>query len=651
LQRRFPFQIANYSIISTFCFAVCFADLPLDPLARAPAAAAPQPAASGEAIQVSSPDKPPHLITGEQPEYPPEYVAMKVQGEVLVDFIVLKDGTVAQARAIHSPDLRLSQFAEAAVSKWIFTPGLRDGTPVNCRMRVPVVFEGTSNGPALSFDSKDNSLSDAAKSHLAQGRTFLKAKDYISAGSEFNEAVRLAPDASVVYLARAQAYAKEGREDEALDDFVQAATLDPSNQLALEAYRGTLAHTPEREWASLRYRTFAVVWRTVYETYFDPAFGGLDWLAVREKYRIRLEVAGDDQQLINLLQQMLGELKHTHFAILPREAAVFNPSERTRIGTTGAEVAFVDGHVAVTEVRPGSTAEAAGMRPGDTVSKVDGIDLGSTLTLLARANVNATRGGLYLTQFVESRLGAAVGTKTKLELIAPGQAALPRNVSVECSVNDAKWSDPIGYFPAMPIRCEARRDPDGIAYLRFNIFVPPVMKDARVLLHLLKPGDGLIIDLRGNEGGISEMASGICGWLCRDEFVLGSTHERDGSQDLEVYPQKDPFDGPVAILIDGQSASTSEILAAGLKEHGRARLFGESSAGAALPSIFKSLPTGDLFQFAIGDVTTPSGAMLEGNGVAPNEIILRSTSDLVAGRDPVIKAARDWINGQRRKNR
>jgi len=612
----------------------------------AQAAAAPDPAAKAARL---TGDQQPRLITGVRPQYPPEYAAMQVQGEILVDFVVCPDGTVTGAKVVRAADPRLAQLAEQAVSHWLFSPGIKNGAAVYTRMRVPIVFQGSAprkdSVPGAGPDPK----AAASQVHTAAGKADLVRRDYSSAASEFDAAVGLAPDSAAAYLGRAQAYAQLGREDEALDDFAQAASLEPADQDALDAFRKALPDTPQRTWAALRYKTFNVVWRTVYETYFDPTFGGVDWLAVREKYRVRLAGIAENGQLLRLLQEMLGELRRTHFSIVPRKAAVFNPSERVRIGTTGAEVAFVEGGVAVTEVRPGSTGASAGMRPGDRITRVDGIELSSTLSELVKAGISESRSRLYVTQFVESRLGAAVGTKVKLDVTAPGAGAEPRQITVACGANDGQWSEPIGYFPSMPIRCDARRDPDGVAYLRFNIFVPPVMKQVRALLRQLRPGDGLIVDLRGNGGGISTMASGICGWLCRDEFVLGAMHQRQGLAELDVYPQTGIFDGPLAILVDGRSASTSEILAAGLKERHRARLFGELTAGAALPSVFKSLPTGDLFQFAVADVTTPSGALLEGNGVAPDEVVLRTRADLEAGRDPVADAARVWIDAQRKK--
>jgi carboxyl-terminal processing protease len=590
-------------------------------------------------------DQAPRLIAGYRPTYPPEFAASRVEGEIVVDFIVQPDGTVANAHVIRSADPRLSPYAAAAVAKWVFAPGIRHGHAAYTHMQVPVVFQASAApGPSAA-----DAAAAVVAGHLAAGRAALERKDYAAAAPEFDTAIGLAPDAAPGYLARAQALAAQGRPDEALGDYAQAALLDPANQPALDTYRGTLPTNAQRTWESERYQTFIMVWRTVYETYFDATFGGVDWLAVREKYRVRLAAARDKAALLSLLQDMLGELRRTHFAIIPREAAVFNPSERVRIGTAGTEVAFADGKVVVTEVKPGSTGAAAGLHPGDIVDKVDGVSLDATLAMLRKSGLNASRSSLYVTEYVESRLSAAVGCQVKLEVSAPAAAAKPRPLAVTCAPNDAQWSEPIGYFPSVPIHCDAHRDPDGVALLQFNIFVPPVMRKVRALYRQLRPGDALIIDLRGNGGGISTMASGMSGWLCRNEFVLGSMHQREGDAELDVYPQRGVFDGPVAILIDGRSASTSEILAAGLRDRHRARLFGEPSAGAALPSVFKSLPTGDLFQFAVADVKSPSGALLEGNGVVPDVEIVRTAADLAAGRDPVLQAARAWVVAERRK--
>jgi carboxyl-terminal processing protease len=168
-------------------------------------------------------------------------------------------------------------------------------------------------------------------------------------------------------------------------------------------------------------------------------------------------------------------------------------------------------------------------------------------------------------------------------------------------------------------------------------------------VHSLKDGEGLIIDLRGNPGGITLMAPGIFGRLSAKEVSLGTMHRRYGSEEFTAYPQRGAFLGPVAVLVDSASASTSEILAAGLQETGRARIFGEATAGAALPSMFRNLPTGDMLQYAVADIKTPHGMLIEGNGVTPDELVVVRRADCAAGRDPVREAAEHWLATQRQK--
>jgi carboxyl-terminal processing protease len=449
----------------------------------------------------------------------------------------------------------------------------------------------------------------------------------------------------------AAAYAESGQFDLAVEWERKCINLHSSDvsgdqqRLALyllkKPYREIAPDAATIHWRDLRDRTFLMVWKTVNESYYDPKFGGVDWAALQDTYRLRLNDTKDNEHLRQLLGAMLGELQRTHFAILPRESAVFNPAERVRIGAAGAECAWIDDQPVITEIDPDSPAAQTGLRPGDAVLKVNGMDLAPGIAALAKAGVSPARTALFVTGFVESRLSAAAGTKVQMEVSGPDGAT--REIALTCGPRAGLWSDPIGNYPSMPIHFEARHEPEGVAYLRFGVFSPQVMKDIRAFLRSLRPDEGLIIDLRGNPGGVSVMASGIAGFISKDEFSMGTMHLREGQMVFEVYPQEHAFTGPVAVLIDGRSASTSEIFAAGLQESHRARVFGEHSAGAALPSSFKTLPTGDLFQYAIADIKTPQGALLEGQGVTPDVVILRSRAELAARVDSVVAAASAWL--------
>ena len=147
------------------------------------------------------------------------------------------------------------------------------------------------------------------------------------------------------------------------------------------------------------------------------------------------------------------------------------------------------------------------------------------------------------------------------------------------------------------------------------------------------------------------MAPGIAGVLGKEETSLGTMTMRSGTNRFFVNPQPNPYLGPVVIVTDGGSASTSEIFAGGLQELGRAVVVGEKTAGAALPSFFQKLPTGALFQYAIADFKTPKGALIEGRGVAPDIEVKLTRSSLLEGRDAQLEAAIEHINKQSKERR
>jgi carboxyl-terminal processing protease len=112
-----------------------------------------------------------------------------------------------------------------------------------------------------------------------------------------------------------------------------------------------------------------------------------------------------------------------------------------------------------------------------------------------------------------------------------------------------------------------------------------------------------------------------------------------------------PFAGDVAVLVDGLSASTSEMFAAAMQALGRARLFGERTAGQALPAMATRLPSGDVLMHVVADFVAPDGRAIEGHGVTPDEVVPLTEADLVAGRDAPLEAAIRWLERPRPRNR
>jgi carboxyl-terminal processing protease len=187
---------------------------------------------------------------------------------------------------------------------------------------------------------------------------------------------------------------------------------------------------------------------------------------------------------------------------------------------------------------------------------------------------------------------------------------------------------------------------ENVEYFACSMFMDPprLMSEFQKAVEAAKAADGLIIDLRGNPGGLGAMAMGMGGWLVEEENIkLGTMMMRNGELNFVLNPRLDPYLGPVAILIDGLSGSTSEIFAGGMQAIGRARVFGETTAGQALPALASKLPNGDVLMHAIADYLVVDGSRIEGRGIVPDEVVPLTVEALAEGRDPALQAAVRWI--------
>jgi carboxyl-terminal processing protease len=150
------------------------------------------------------------------------------------------------------------------------------------------------------------------------------------------------------------------------------------------------------------------------------------------------------------------------------------------------------------------------------------------------------------------------------------------------------------------------------------------------------------------------MAMGIAGHFTPEISDLGEMRTRDTTLHFNTNPRRvsttgvavQPYTGPVAILVDDATASTSEIFAGGMQYLGRAKVFGERTAGAALPAIMLPLPNGDVFLHAVADYRLPNGNALEASGVKPDNARPYTRADFAREGDPALAEAVRWIAAQ-----
>jgi carboxyl-terminal processing protease len=398
---------------------------------------------------------------------------------------------------------------------------------------------------------------------------------------------------------------------------------------------------------SLRRQTFDIVWRTVKDKHFDPGLGGVNWDKVREQYEPRAAAAKSDADLYRVLQEMLGELHQSHFNIIPPEA-VISEEEKQPGGGIGIELRMINGAALITRVEPDSPAFRAGLRTGFAIRKVGEKTVTQFVEQIAKSNQSDSLKAVRLTRRILGEINGEPGTTVTLGLL-DGRDSL-REVTLMRESLKGELSPPLGNFPPQYTEFESKRLEGNIGYIRFNVFSTPIIGKVRQAIREHAEAEALIFDLRGNPGGVGGIATSIGGQLVDKSGALGTMKMRSSEIKFVLFPQINPYLGPVAILMDGLSGSTSEVFAAGLQELGRAVVVGETSAGACLPSYFQKLPTGAIFQFAVADFKTPKGILIEGRGVVPDLEVKWNRTSLLAGRDAQLDAAVGRVRQLRQKS-
>ena len=407
--------------------------------------------------------------------------------------------------------------------------------------------------------------------------------------------------------------------------------------------------------ASQGVETFDAVWTIVRDSHFDPGMNGVDWNAVKTELRPKAIAAKNDDELRRTIREMLGRLGQSHFALIPAGADSTTGGKSDLSADPGFESRLIDRTLVVTRVTPGGSAAAGGVKPGWVIDAIDGKNVDSAFASLPDAmprrlfNVEVWRR-------TESQLRGPVGSQVRVTFRDGSDKALPVTLTRQ---REQGQPAKVGTLPTMFVRLESesRRTPAGnsAGVIRFNVWMAAVDALFQKAMDGHRSAAGIVIDLRGNPGGLAAMLMGISGHFLTERKPLGVMKTRDSELRFASNPRLvsaagervEPFAGPVAILVDALTGSASECFAGGMQSLGRARVFGQTSMGQALPAVFDRLPNGDVLIHAYGDFVTATGTRLEGRGVVPDEEVPLNRAELLAGRDTALERALQWIDTAR----
>jgi carboxyl-terminal processing protease len=421
----------------------------------------------------------------------------------------------------------------------------------------------------------------------------------------------------------------------------------------------------------LRLESFRVVWQTINEHYFDRNFNGLNWQKLKYENELKVVKFETDEQLYDLLETLVGRLNSSHFAIIPPEflqeiqkIKVGSESENEDSGESveddsdeedaneflefleaydarygiGAEVRLFGKDVIITRIDKNSAAEKAGLKIGDKIEQINGVSLAEFIARMEAIENYETKYKKQVPVYIQTLLFNGEKDSAVSLTYNDGQQK-SKEISIKREKLDGEMVETLLNMPRQFLQFETKSLSDEIGYVRFNVFTVSAAEKLCAALTELKNKKSLIIDLRGNLGGSFGALFGIAGLLTDKNIVIGTEISKSGEHTHLIKPHLKNFKGNLVVLVDNLSVSAAEILTAALQESGRAIVVGETSGGEALPSIFKPLPTGAVFQYPISNFKTPKGKILEGRGVTPDVSVARDKTRLANGIDDQIESA------------
>jgi carboxyl-terminal processing protease len=406
--------------------------------------------------------------------------------------------------------------------------------------------------------------------------------------------------------------------------------------------------------AVLPLATFDTAWSIIARSHWDSTYNGVNWTALRDSLRPKAAAASTQQELRQVLQTMVLSLRQSHFAIIPQEVSDVALGEGPSRGEggegqIGVAIRWIDGKIVVSHVESDSPAEAAGVRAGWLLERLGDDSIAARVARLP-ASLDPRRVALSAYSLSEGGLRGAPGTPVTATFVddrgTERTLTLTRAPARGTSVK-------FGNLPPQQSYLEWERRMEGgktIGIIRFNIWMPVLARQFDIAMDSLRQSDGIILDIRGNFGGVAGMAMGFAGHFVDTVIPVGVMKTRVQDMKFAINPRRvntanqrvTPFAGPLAIVVDELSISTSEVFAGGLQALSRARIIGSQTAGQALPAVAERLPNGDILYHAIADFLSPSGARMEGDGVIPDQPVRLTRDALLEGRDPALDAAVRW---------
>ncbi len=358
-------------------------------------------------------------------------------------------------------------------------------------------------------------------------------------------------------------------------------------------------------------------WKLVNSKFVDQTNNEQDWSRWRHRYD---NVIKDDEDAYVAIESMVSSLNDVYTKFLnPKDFKEENESIQGSLQGIGVQIGVRDGKLLVIAPIEDTPGERAGLKAEDEILEINGK---STKGITVDAAAEQIRG--------------PEGTKVTLLVKRGKEPAKTYTITREkIEIKSVSTKAP-----------EFVKIPDNLGYIRLSSFISrnATSEFEQALVENFDK-DGLIIDLRSNPGGLLTNAIYIADMLL-DSKVIVSTVDREGYKDTTRANQRTLTNQPIVVIINGGSASASEILSGALKDNKRAVIVGKKSFGKGLVQEINRLPGGSAMHITIQKYLTPNGTDINKKGIKPDYEVDLTEEDVKKERDPQLAKAIELLNGQ-----
>lgn len=354
---------------------------------------------------------------------------------------------------------------------------------------------------------------------------------------------------------------------------------------------------------------FNRAWRVVKNNYIDTTCNHQDWEKWQDRYGNKIKTKEDSYVAIESIVESLND-PYSRF-LKPEEFAEQDRSIDAKLFGIGVHIADIKGNAVIVNVIEDTPASKAGLKAGDRILKV---------------NSKSTKG-LPLKDVADTVRGKA-GTKVILVLLRDKKQLTKTILRKEIKIKAVKY----------------KMLDNKYAYIKISTFISnDTAFEVAQALKATEKAKGIIIDLRGNHGGLLPNAIMISNMFIKKGTIV-SVVDRDGSkQTFNAEPENIMTSKPTVVLINGESASASEILSGALKDHKRALLVGEKTFGKGLVQRILKLPDGSGINLTVAKYLTPNGNDIGHKGIKPDYKVVMTEKEFLAGKDSQLNKAKQVL--------